>query len=94
MGSFSAGWGFLRVFQTIVAEARVECRFDFLINVFKKQKIKILTFMYLPAWRIIQTGGLSTASPRRARSMSGSEEEPCSFSVFREEVERDKVERG
>jgi len=36
-----------------------------------------LAFMYRPAWRIIHTGGLSTASPRRARSISGSEEEPC-----------------
>lgn len=38
--------------------------------------------MYRPAWRIIQTGGLSTASPRSARSMSGSEEEPCFVFVF------------
>lgn len=30
------------------------------------------TFMYRPAWRIIHTGGRSTASPRMARSMSGS----------------------
>lgn len=35
------------------------------------------TFMYRPAWRIIHTGGRSTASPRSARSMSGSSLLPC-----------------
>ena len=59
----------------------------------KKKKQTKFTFMYRPACRIIHTGGLSTASPRRARSISGSEEEPCF--CFREGRGREgKKDRG
>jgi hypothetical protein len=58
----------------------------------RKERSNIFTFMYLPAWRIIQTGGLSTFSPRRARSISGSEEEPWGVCVEVEEVEEEVEE--